>query len=182
MRAPATSMGGPGSHSMTPRVDQDTGAGSSARRPQAPGYGRILVLFDGSPEAWIGIHQAIGLAEKRRSAIEVVSIVNSRSWWWIFVGASGAPILPDTLLQEQLLEVETRLGEVREIFPDDLSITTRILLGKPRRMIRRHLRSGNFELLVICPKMRRLGGGQSIRGLRTHSSLLVVRPISTNAG
>jgi nucleotide-binding universal stress UspA family protein len=89
-------------------------------------YRSILVPVDGSRDARAALDHAIAVARDQRARLTLVSVVPRLPANAALAGACA----------EDLRESYARvLAEHRDIVPDDVSLTTRLLEGSPARQI-----------------------------------------------
>ena len=108
---------------------------------------RILVAFDGSDRAWAALHEAIEIARRERALLTIVAVVPEPSPW-LGMGLVGLPFSRETLQRDAQRAMEQALAAARDEVPATVSVTTRLLSGRPRRVLRRLIEGGDFGLVV----------------------------------
>jgi nucleotide-binding universal stress UspA family protein len=91
---------------------------------------RVLVAYSGSAASRAALDRAVELARHDRAHLTVLSVVPWPSGVMAIAGFSQA-----VLLQELLARLARELQAIIRALPDDLSITTRVLVGNPAREI-----------------------------------------------
>jgi nucleotide-binding universal stress UspA family protein len=120
-------------------------------------YKRILVAYDGSEPSKHALDNAVNIADKYGSELEILSVV-PRVTMPVFPeeGFGGAPITAAQDLgdyQSRMKAIYTAsLSEaekdVKESFPD-LKVVTKLVEGRPSQMIVDEAENNNFDLIVI---------------------------------
>ena len=147
----------------------------AGRRP----YLQILVAFDGSPSAWLALERAIDVAERQNGRLTLVAVASPPS---AIIGA-GPYVVPYTreqLAKEIDVELEQTMAAARDEVPATVPVTTKILHGKPAKVLGAEASSGRYDLLVTGPRACEHGW----RGRLRHSvtrALLQSAPISVLA-
>jgi|1186.fasta_scaffold639850_2 nucleotide-binding universal stress UspA family protein len=139
---------------------------------------RILVAFDGSDGAWAALHRAIEIAQRERALLTIAAVVPEPSPW-IGLGLVTVPYSRETLLRDAQRAMEQALAAARDEVPATVSVTTRLLSGRPARALRRLIDHDDFDLVVTGPRRRgRIHGRSVTRSLlgRGRASVLAVRP------
>jgi nucleotide-binding universal stress UspA family protein len=108
---------------------------------------RILVAFDGSDGAWVALHEAIEIARRERALLTIAAVVPEPSPW-VGMGLVGLPYSRETLQRDAQRAMEQALAAARDEVPATVSVTTRLLSGRPRRALRRLIEGGDFGLVV----------------------------------
>ena len=108
---------------------------------------RILVPIDGSEYAYKALDWALNLAEMYSADIELVTVIPTV---YAFFGLSEK----DVQERAELILKET-LNKTKTSKPN-LTISTKILVGRPAEKIVEASKEGNFDLIVIGS--RGLGG------------------------
>src|SRR5918998_4947704 len=94
------------------------------------GIRRVLVEFDGSTSAWASLRHAIAVATRERALLTVAGVVEDPPCWFAMTPAA-LPYTRDSLLRDAEREVERQLAAARDEVPATVSVTTRLLRGKP---------------------------------------------------
>jgi nucleotide-binding universal stress UspA family protein len=152
--------------------------------PQSPDFRvprRILVAFDGSPGAWLALDQAITIAARERALLTIAAVVRDPSPW-VGVGLLSVPYTRESLRRDATLAMEQALAAARDEVPATVSVTTRLLRGRPGRVLGALAQSGDYDLVVTGPRpagrLRSLLGGSVTRAMldRSPASVLAVKP------
>jgi nucleotide-binding universal stress UspA family protein len=139
---------------------------------------RVLVAFDGSDGAWAALHRAIDIAQRERALLTIAAVVPEPSPW-IGLGLITVPYSREVLRRDAQRAMEQALAAARDEVPATVSVTTRLLSGRPCRALGALIDSGDFDLVVTGPRPRGHLHGRSVtRSLvgRGHASVLAVRP------
>jgi nucleotide-binding universal stress UspA family protein len=156
----------------------------TASQPQAEGYGgilRVLVAFDGSPGAWAALQQAIAVAVSNRALLTIAGVVQEPRFVWAGPGAIAVPYTRESIRRELELEMRRLLAGARDEVPATVSVTTRILYGRPARALAALAQEGCFDLVVTGPRPTSRLGRLLHRSVthallsRSHTSVLAVR-------
>jgi nucleotide-binding universal stress UspA family protein len=154
---------------------QETAIGTTGR-DWAPR--RILVAFDGSEGAWAALHRGIEIAQRERALLTIAAVVPEPSPW-IGMGLVTIPYSREALFRDAQRQMEQVLAAARDEVPATVSVTTRLLSGRPSRTLRRLVEGGDYDLVITGPRRRgRLHGRSVTRSLlgRSPASVLAVRP------
>jgi nucleotide-binding universal stress UspA family protein len=141
---------------------------------------RILVAFDGSPGAWAALRQAIEIARREHSLLTIVGVVPEPPPV-VACGLATVPYSRETLRRDAIRAMERELAAARDEVPATVSVTTRLLHGRPVRVLGRLVAGGEYDLVVTGPRpagrLRALLGGSVTRALvaRSPASVLAVR-------
>jgi nucleotide-binding universal stress UspA family protein len=138
---------------------------------------RILVAFDGSDGAWAALHRAIEIARRERALLTIAAVVPEPSPW-IGMGLVSVPYSREVLRRDAQRAMEQALAAARDEVPATVSVTTRLLSGRPSRVLGRLIERGDFDLVVTGPRPRSRLHRSVTRSVLAHSpaSLLAVRP------
>jgi len=107
----------------------------------------ILVAFDGSERSWAALREAMEIAERERALLHIVGIVPEPSPWLI-AGMLSVPVSTEALRREAVRAVEQALAAARDEVPVTVSVTTRLLRGRRRPILRRLTEAGNYDLVL----------------------------------
>jgi nucleotide-binding universal stress UspA family protein len=159
------------------RVDEQrtTRVGEDACAPR-----RILVAIDGSDGGWDALHEAIEIAVRERALLTIAAVVPEPSPW-IGMGLVSLPYSRDALRRDAQRAMEQALAAARDEVPATVSVTTRLLHGRPARVLGRLVTEGGYDLVVTGPRpagrLRALLGGSVTRALvaRSRASVLAVK-------
>jgi nucleotide-binding universal stress UspA family protein len=140
---------------------------------------RILVAFDGSGGAWAALRRAIDIAQRERALLTIAAVVPEPSPW-IGMGLVSLPYSRDALRRDAERAMEQVLAAARDEVPATVSVTTRLLSGRPGRALGNLIEHGDFDLVVTGPRPARrwLHGRSVTRAVlaRSPASVLAVRP------
>ena len=140
---------------------------------------RILVAFDGSDGAWAALHGAIDIAARRHALLTIAAVVPEPSPW-IGMGLVTLPYSRDMLRRDAQRAMEQALAAARDEVPATVSVTTRLLSGRPTRALADLVEQGGFDLVVtgLRPVRRLLWRRSVSRAVlgRSPASVLAVRP------
>ena len=138
---------------------------------------RILVAFDGSDGAWAALHRAIDIAQRERALLTIAAVVPEPSPW-IGMGLVSLPYSRETLRRDAQRAMEQALAAARDEVPATISVTTRLLFGRPSRALARLIEDCDFDLVVTGPRRASRLRRSVTRSVLAHSptSVLAVRP------
>jgi nucleotide-binding universal stress UspA family protein len=138
---------------------------------------RILVAFDGSDGAWAALNRAIDIAVRERALLTIAAVVPEPSPW-VGMGLVTVPYSRETLRRDAQRAMEQVLAAARDEVPATVSVTTRLLSGRPSRALGRLVEGGEFDLVVTGPRPPGRLHHSVTRALIAHSpaSVLAVRP------
>jgi nucleotide-binding universal stress UspA family protein len=153
------------------------------RAPADPGGGihRVLVAFDGSEGAWVALARAIDLAVANRALLTIAAVAEEPAVLWLGYGAMNLPYTREMIRQQAESAMRRHLAEARDEVPATVSVTTRLLHGRPARALAALAEEGGYDLVVAGPRpvgrLGRLLRRSVTHGLlsRTHASVLAVR-------
>lgn len=138
---------------------------------------RVLVAFDGSPGSWAALRQAIAVADGQHALLTIAGVVGQPTVWLGF-GPIVVPYTRETLVRELERDMQRRLAAARDEVPATVSVTTRLLHGRPAPALAELAESGNHDLVVAGPRkagfFRRLFGGSVTHTLLTRCSASVL--------
>jgi nucleotide-binding universal stress UspA family protein len=143
---------------------------------------RVLLAFDGSPGAWAALEQAIAVAVSQRALLTIAGVVESPTVW-LGLAPAVMPYTRETLVKELERDMQQKLAAARDEVPATVSLTTRLLHGRPARVLAELAESGDYDLVVAGPRkvgrLRRLFGGSVTHSLLTRSrtSVLAVKGV-----
>jgi nucleotide-binding universal stress UspA family protein len=141
---------------------------------------RILVAFDGSAGAWAAHRQAIEIARRERSLLTIAGVVPEPPPV-VGYGLATVPFSREALRRDAIRAMEQSLAAARDEVPATVSVTTRLLHGRPARVLGRLVTEGGYDLVVTGPRpagrLRALLGGSVTRALvaRSRASVLAVK-------
>lgn len=138
---------------------------------------RILVAFDGSDGAWAALRRAIEIALRERALLTIAAVIPEPSPW-IGMGLVSLPYSREALRRDAERSMEQALAAARDEVPATVSVTTRLLSGRPCRALTRLVERGDYDLVVTGPRPPGRLRRSVTRSVLAHSpaSLLAVRP------
>jgi nucleotide-binding universal stress UspA family protein len=146
--------------------------------PERRSINRVLVAFDGSEGAWAALHQAIAIAVQERALLTIAGVVEQPTACFAGLSPVAVPYTPDALRRDVERQMQRDLAAARDEVPATVSVTTRILHGRPVRALAELAESGNYDLLVTGPRpagrIRRLFGASVTHGLLSRSRVSVL--------
>ena len=159
--------------------------GEVVRRPVAQpveprAIHRVLLAFDGSPGSWAALEQAIEVAVDRHALLTIAGVVGEPTVWLGF-GPVVLPFTRELMVRELERDMERKLAAARDEVPATVSVTTRLLHGRPARALAELAEEGDYDLVVAGPRqagfLRRLFGGSVTHSLltRCRTSVLAVK-------
>ena len=155
---------------------------SSVPSDATSGVHRVLVAFDGSAGAWAALRRAIEVAVANHALLTIAAVVQEPLALWMGFGAMTVPVTREGLRRDLEREMRLHLAEARDEVPATVSVTTRMLHGRPARAIAALAESGCYDLVVTGPRplgrLGRLVHRSVTHGLlsRTRVSVLAVKP------
>jgi len=141
---------------------------------------RVLVAFDGSPGAWTALQQAIDIAVGQNALLTIAGVVGEPTVWTGF-GPVTMPVTREMLQRDLERDMQRKLAAARDEVPATVSVTTRLLHGRPAPALAALADSGGFDLVVAGPRpagrLRRLLGQSVTHSLltRCRTSVLAVK-------
>jgi nucleotide-binding universal stress UspA family protein len=163
-------------------LTQDVRQTASQAQANGPsGVQRVLVAFDGSPGAWAALEQAIAVAVSNRALLTIAGVVQEPRFVWAGPGAIAVPYTRDSMRRELEQEMRRVLAGARDEVPATVSVTTRILNGRPAKVLAALAQDGGYDLVVTGPRpvsrLRRLLHRSVTHALLSHcqTSVLAVR-------
>jgi nucleotide-binding universal stress UspA family protein len=144
---------------------------------------RVLVAFNGSEGAWAALRQAIAVATEQRALLTIAGVVEQPTCSFAGMSPVAIPYTPDTMRRDAERYMQQQLAAARDEVPATVSVTTRILHGRPVPTLAALAEDGNYDLVVTGPRpngrLRRLLGGSVTHGLlsRSRVSVLAVKAL-----
>jgi nucleotide-binding universal stress UspA family protein len=139
---------------------------------------RVLVAFNGSEGAWAALRQAIAVATEQRALLTIAGVVEQPSCSFAGMSPVAIPYTPDSMRRDAERYMQQQLAAARDEVPAAVSVTTRILHGRPVPVLAALAESGNYDLVVTGPRpsgrLRRMLGGSVTHGLLTRSRVSVL--------
>jgi nucleotide-binding universal stress UspA family protein len=141
---------------------------------------RVLVAFDGSPGSWAALEEGIVVAASEHALLTVAAVVEEPV---VCVGMAplAVPFSRDALRRDCERQMEQQLAAARDEVPATVSVTTRLLHGRPARALVDLAHEGDYDLVVAGPRpasrLRRLFGRSVTHSLlsRARTSVLAVK-------
>jgi nucleotide-binding universal stress UspA family protein len=141
---------------------------------------RVLLAFDGSPGSRAALDHAIRVAVDQRALLTIAGVVTEPSVWLGF-GPAIMPFTRESLRRDLEREMQRHLAAARDEVPATVSVTTRLMHGRPARRLAALAEAGDYDLIVVGPRrggrLRRLLGQSVTHSLlaRVDTSVLAVR-------
>ena len=145
------------------------------------GVHRVLVAFDGSDGAWVALRRAIEVAVADHALLTIAAVVQEPLGLWMGFGPMTVPVTRESLRRDLEREMRLHLAEARDEVPATVSVTTRMLHGRPARALAALVEAEGYDLVVTGPRpigrLGRLLRHSVTHGLlsRTHTSVLAVK-------
>lgn len=122
---------------------------------------RVLVAFDGSAGSWAALEKGIAVAASEHALLTVAAVVEEPSVWF-GMAPFAIPFTRDTLRRDCERQMERELAAARDEVPATVSVTTRLLHGRPARELVALAHAGDYDLVVAgarpACRLRRLLG------------------------
>jgi nucleotide-binding universal stress UspA family protein len=116
-------------------------------------FHNILVATDGSAHGQRALTEAIELAQSYRAQITIVTSVPDPSAWLITGGAYGG-VDQNALLEDTEREYRKILEDAVAAVPKDVSVTSRLMHGRPGEGIVEEREEGRHDLVVMGSRGR----------------------------
>ena len=119
---------------------------------------RILLAFDGTPEAEAALERAIAIALEHSALLTIAGVVPEPRLY-SGIGPLMLPFSPETLKREAEREMCRVLAAARDEVPANVSVTTQLLHGHCARAIAKLANCGDYDLVVSprpSTRLRRL--------------------------
>jgi nucleotide-binding universal stress UspA family protein len=117
-------------------------------------FHKILVAIDGSAHGSRALAEAVELSGQNRARLTVITSVPDPSTWLLAGGAYGGTIDQAALLEDIEREYRDLLEQAVASVPQDVSVTSRLLHGRPSDRILEELHEGGYDLLVMGSRGR----------------------------
>jgi len=114
----------------------------------------ILVAIDGSAHAARALAEAVDLAERDNARLTIMTTVPDLSAWLLTGAAYGGEIDYVALNEESEREYRRLLDKAVSQVPPDVSVTTRLVHGRPGDRILEEMRDGQHDLVVMGSRGR----------------------------
>jgi nucleotide-binding universal stress UspA family protein len=141
---------------------------------------RVLVAFDGSAGSWAALEEGIAVAASEHALLTIAAVVEEPPVW-VGMAPLAIPFNREGLRRDCERQVEQELAAARDEVPATVSVTTRLLHGRPGRELVRLAHEGDYDLVVAGPRSacrwRRLFGRSVTHTLlsRARTSVLAVK-------
>jgi nucleotide-binding universal stress UspA family protein len=137
-----------------------------ATQEETRGIRRILVAFDGCEHDWSALDRAIDLAVEHSALLTIAVVVPDPRIYTSF-GMMVLPCSPETLRRDAEREMLRLLAAARDEVPANVSLTTRLVHGRPRRTIAALADEGGYDVVITgrrpCRRLRRSAVCEVIR-------------------
>jgi nucleotide-binding universal stress UspA family protein len=117
---------------------------------EEPRYREVLVAIDGSPEADLALAHAVGVAHALNARLTLVAVAPEPP----ALIAPAAGVTREQLAADIQAEMSGILAAARDAVPDDVSVTTRLLIGDPADEIVRAAEEGGSDLILMGTRGR----------------------------
>src|SRR3954468_10157204 len=141
---------------------------------------RVLVAFDGARGAWAALDRGIAVAVGQRALLTIAGVIQEPRVWTT-IGPAPMPFTRESLLRDLEREMEQKLAAARDDVPATVSVTPRLLHGRPGQVLAQLADEGDYARVVAGPPpdglLRRLLGHSVTHTLlsRCHTSVLAVK-------
>ncbi len=118
-------------------------------------FRNVLVAVDGSAHAQRALEEAIDLTRSSGGRLTVASVVPELTAW--VMGAAGGMAPPPDLQQLRHAvadEYRRILDKAAASVPDDVAMSSVLLEGRPSQALRRQIRDGSHDLVVMGSRGR----------------------------
>jgi nucleotide-binding universal stress UspA family protein len=141
-----------------------------------PHLQRIGVAFDGSPEAWVALETAIGLAERCHGLVTVITVADYPRYGY---AAAWSLLVEGELHDAERQDKERLLALAKSRIPARYESDSRVITGDPAQVLTQV--SGEFDLLVAGsrswgPLRRTMLGSTTRKLVRSSQSPVLVLP------
>ena len=117
-------------------------------------FRNLLVAVDGSAHGARALDEAIELARSNRALLTIITCVPDPSAWLLSGGAFGGSIDFAALGAETEREYKELLERAVAEVPDDVSVSSRLVHGRPGDCILEQLRAGGHDLVILGSRGR----------------------------
>jgi nucleotide-binding universal stress UspA family protein len=134
---------------------------------ETQGIHRILLSVDGSANDWPALDRAIELAVEHSALLSIVAVIPDPKLYTGF-GMMVLPCSPDALRRDAEREMMRLLAAARDEVPANVSLTTRVLHGRPGRTLADLVDECGYDVVVVsgrrpCRRLRRRAVCEVIR-------------------
>jgi nucleotide-binding universal stress UspA family protein len=117
---------------------------------EEPRYREVLVAVDGSPEADLALAHGVGVAHALNARLTLVAVAPEPP----ALIAPAAGITREQLAEDIRQEMGRVLAASRDAVPEDVSVTTRLLVGDPADEIIRAAEEAGADLILMGTRGR----------------------------
>ena len=137
-----------------------------ATQEETRGVRRILTALDGCGHDWPALERAIELAAEHCALLTIVAVVPDPRLY-TGCGMMVLPCSPESLRRDAEREMLQLLAAARDEVPANISVTTRLVHGRPRRALRALADEGGYDVVITsrrpCRRLRRSAVCEVIR-------------------
>jgi nucleotide-binding universal stress UspA family protein len=130
---------------------QDVSVAAAAVADERRGFRRVLVEFDGTAESWAALRKGIAVAVREHALLTIAGVVEEPPCWFAMTPAA-LPYTRETLRRDAEREVERELAAARDEVPATVSVTTRLVHGKPAPALAALAEQGGYDLVLAGPR------------------------------
>lgn len=117
-------------------------------------FRNILAAIDGSTHGAQALAEAIDLAERNNARLTVMTSVPEPSSWLLSGGVYGGSVNYAELNEETEREYQQLLQKAVSAIPEDVSVTTLLVHGRPGDRILQQMKEGCHDLVVMGSRGR----------------------------
>jgi nucleotide-binding universal stress UspA family protein len=117
-------------------------------------FRNILVAIDGSAHAARALAEAIDLAERDNARLTIMTAVPEPSSWLLSGGGYGGAVDYAALSEETRREYQRLLDDAVSQVPQTVSVTSRLVRGRPGDRILEQMQEGSHDLVVMGSRGR----------------------------
>jgi nucleotide-binding universal stress UspA family protein len=130
---------------------EDVSRAAAVAAEERQGFRRVLVEFDGTSEAWAALRKGIRVAVREHALLTVAGVVEDPPCWFAMTPAA-LPYTRESLRRDAERAVERQLAAARDEVPATVSVTTRLLHGKPVQSLAALAEEGGYDLILAGPR------------------------------
>jgi nucleotide-binding universal stress UspA family protein len=138
-----------------------------ATQEETQGIHRILLSVDGSANDWPALDRAIQLSVEHSAVLSIVAVIPDARLYSGF-GMMVLPCSLETLKRDAEREMLRLIAAARDEVPANVSLTTRVLHGRPGRTLAHLADEGGYDVVVVS-------GHRPCRRLRRRTTCEVIR-------